>query len=604
MHRLTQVFIFSVILCAPAYAAPVEYTVTLTSAHEHLAHVRMRLAGTTDERQVQLPVWNGLYQIRDFVQNVREVQARSPQGRELPMEKLDKSTWRIRGAGQGVDVDYDIYLNQPGPFGAQFNSEHAFLNFALLLMYAPDTRDSPLTVSFAKVPAKWQIATALPGATSGTKVPPTYSADNYDRLVDSPVEISSFREAVFEQRGAVYRVAVHADAANYDLDRMVGEIRKIVAAAVAWMDDQPFSEYLFIYHFPHSPGGGGMEHAYSTAIDVSAERLVDDPQFLSQITAHEFFHLWNVKRIRPASLEPIDYMHENYTRALWFSEGVTTTAAMLMLVRSGLIDERAFLAEFEREIRALQLRPAHRKQSAEEASLDTWLDKYPPYRLPVRSISYYNKGEVLGFLLDLAMRRASNGSKSLRDLLRWMNQNYARKGRYFADSAGVREAAETLTGSEFGTFFASYVAGVQELPYDELLATVGLRLHHGTRVTPTTGFESVRNFDAPAVIVSVGENSEAHRIGLMEGDSILEINGKQAAADIDDMIAGKRPGDTITLRVQGRKGNRELKLKLGSRQEEDFQIVETDTVTSAQRTRRAAWLASEPDEGKAAAAAK
>jgi predicted metalloprotease with PDZ domain len=224
--------------------------------------------------------------------------------------------------------------------------------------------------------------------------------------------------------------------------------------------------------------------------------------------------------------------------------------------------------------------------------------------LPVRSISYYNKGEVLGFLLDLEMRRASNGSKSLRDLFRWMNENYARRERYFSDSEGVREAAEALTGSDFRSFFRAYVAGVQELPYDEALATVGLKLQHTNRISATTGFESVRNFDTAPVVVSVAEGSDAAKAGLTAGDSILEINGRQAAAEVEDMIAGKQPGDNIKLRVQGRSGVRDVKLKLGARREEDFKIVELENATPAQRARRAAWLASEPEPTAAAAAAK
>src|SRR5262249_39245737 len=278
-------------------------------------------------------------------------------------------------------------------------------------------------------------------------------------------------------------------------------------------------------------------------------------------TAHEFMHLWNVKRIRPASLEPIDYTRENYTRALWFSEGVTTTAAMLVLVRSGLIDEAGLVAEMGRELRRLQLRPRHNTQraerirlthnteSAEDTSLDPWLDKDPPYRLPVRSISYYNKGEVLEFLLDLTMRQNSNGAKALRDLFRWLNQNYAQKNRYFKDSDGIREAAEALTSADFRNFFERYVAGVEELPYDQFLSRVGLKLQYGTRVVPVVGFEAVRNFDSPAVIVTVQEHSEAHKAGLAVGDILLEVDGKQAAADIEDMIAGKRPGTTITLHL-------------------------------------------------------
>jgi predicted metalloprotease with PDZ domain len=603
MRRLAQSSLVILLFCAAASAAPVvDYTITLTNPREHVVNVRMHIPPTSAEREVQLPVWNGLYQIRDFVQNIRGVHAHSASAGELPITKVDKSTWRISGAQGGVDLDYEAHLDQAGPFGAQVNGEHAFFNFALLLMYPTDGRDWPVTVTFHDLPSGWRIATILTRGAAGSEASTTFSAPNYDRLVDSPVEISgSLREASFEQDGAVYRVAVHAEPADYHLEKILDQLRRLVASAVAWMDDRPYSEYLFIYHFPHSAGGGGMEHAYSTAIDISAERLGDDPDYFAQVSAHEFFHLWNVKRIRPASLEPIDYMHENYTRALWFSEGVTSTASTLILVGAGLLDEKSFLREFEREIRALQLRPAHSTQSAEEASLDTWLDKYPAYKLPERSISYYNKGELLGFLLDLEMRRASKGSKTLRDLFRSMNQNYAHKARYFADSEGVRQTAEALTGSDFRHFFEDYVAGVQELPYNELLATVGLRLQNSKHLTPMTGFESVRNFDSPPVIVTVYENSEAERVGLVAGDTILEINGKQAAGAVDEMIATRRPGEIIKFRVEGSKGSREVRIKLGARQEDDFKIVEADRVTSAQRARRAAWLASEPEAASAAA---
>src|SRR2546430_8495655 len=168
-----------------------------------------------------------------------------------------------------------------------------------------------------------------------------------------------------------------------------------------------------------------MEHAYSTAIEVNAQVLTDNPLAFADVTAHEFFHLWNVKRIRPQSLEPVDYTKENYTPALWFSEGVDTTAAECIELRAGLLDERHFLDQLGQEITELENRPAHLTQSAEQSSLDAWLEKYPRYGLPVRSISYYNKGKLLGVLLDLAVRDASYDQASLRELFRSMDEQYA-----------------------------------------------------------------------------------------------------------------------------------------------------------------------------------
>ncbi|MDP9263473.1 MAG: PDZ domain-containing protein [Acidobacteriota bacterium] len=593
------------VLARPALAAPppVDYYVSLARAGEHLVHVRIHLAGTSGERDVQLPVWNALYQIRDFAQNVRRVTASNGAGQSLPVHKIDKTTWRIGGAESGAEVEYDILADQPGPYGAQLTSDHAFFNLAQILMYPVDARESPMTVTFTDFPSSWKIATALPSLRPGyTGSHAVFTARTYDRLVDGPVEIGTFRDVFFDQDGATFHVVVDADPADYDMDTLKQTVHKIVAAGVSWMGDRPFTEYLFIYHFPHGPGGGGMEHAYSTAIDVSADRLKDDFLFLEQVTAHEFFHLWNVKRIRPRALDPIDYTRENYTTSLWFCEGVTSTVANLLLLRAGLLDERRYLQLLNQEIRTLELRPAHLRQSVEESSLDTWFDKYPQYRVPERSISYYNKGEILGVLLDLTVRERTGGQKSLRDVLQWMNTHYANEGRPFEESTGVRQAAEAVTGSDFSAFFRDYVSGVEEPPYGPLLATVGLKLVR-TRITvPHPGFISVKNFDAPPVVVSVEHLSEADRLGLAAGDTILAVDGKPASSEVEDLLSSMHLGDTLRLRVTGRKGARELKIRLGGHEEEQFAIVDADVVTPAQRARRAAWLESAASAQRRAAA--
>ncbi len=185
-----------------------------------------------------------------------------------------------------------------------------------------------------------------------------------------------------------------------------------------------------------------MAHAYSTAIEVNAQVLTDNPLAFADVTAHEFFHLWNVKRIRPQSLEPVDYTKENYTNALWFSEGVTNTVEDYILLRAGLLDENQFLHRLAGQIEELEDRPAHLTQSAEESSLDAWLEKYQQYWAPQRSISYYNKGDLLGVMLDLAVRDASDDKASLREIFQWMNRNYAQMGKFFPDSDGVRQAAD------------------------------------------------------------------------------------------------------------------------------------------------------------------
>jgi len=318
------------------------------------------------------------------------------------------------------------------------------------------------------------------------------------------------------------------------------------------------------------------------------------PEVLASVTAHEFFHLWNVKRIRPRTLEPVDYTRENYTRALWFSEGCTSTAADIIQLRSGLLDERHFEQGLASGISELERRPARLTQSVEESSMDAWLEGDAYYRRPERSISYYNKGELLGIMLDLAVREASHGQASLREVFRWMNQNYAKKGRFFSDSGGVREAAEAVSHADLGWFFTKYVAGTEEIPWNDFFRGVGLRLVEGKSSTADAGFTASRNFDGPMAVSAVAAGSGAERAGLQTGDTILEINGKPAAQESSQEIAQLTAGDTITVKVRGRRGgDRELTWKVGSREEISYDFENLENITGEQRSLRTAWLKGE-----------
>jgi predicted metalloprotease with PDZ domain len=592
IRRPARQIAFLTLLCCLALAlshAATNYTISLANPEQHLLEVQIILPEGSARRELQLPVWNALYQVRDFAQYVNWVRAKDRAGRALAVRELDKSRWQIAGAEAGAVVEYQIFADSPGPFGAQFNSHHAFFNLAQVLMYPVDARNAPMVVRFNQVPEGWHIATPLPSAPEGR-----YNAESYDRLVDSPVEIGDFRESDFDEGGAHYRVVVDADPVDYDMEQISAMLRKIVAAATIWMDDRPFDSYMFLYHFPRGPAGGGMEHAYSTAIAVNANVVTRAPEVLASVTAHEFFHLWNVKRIRPQTLEPVDYTRENYTRALWFSEGCTSTAADIIQLRSGLLDERHFEQELASGIGEFERRPARLTQSAEESSLDAWLEGDAYYRRPERSISYYNKGELLGILLDLVVREASHGQASLREVFRWMNQNYAKKGRFFSDSDGVREAAEAVSHTDLRWFFAKYVAGTEEIPWNDFFRGVGLRLVEGKSSTADAGFTASRNFDGPMAVSAVTAGSEAERAGLQTGDTILAINGKPAGQESSEEMAQFTGGETITLKVRSRRGgDRELTWKVGSREEVSYELENVENVTAEQRARRTAWLMGE-----------
>src|SRR5580658_1059024 len=485
-------FIAALVLAQPA-AATISYEVSLAQPANHLFRVRMTIPGPAPGTIVLLPAWNALYQIRDFAYRVRNVQAlaSSPDGLPYHVRKLDKQTWRIEYPipsppipAPAMIVEYSVEWDDPGPFSSQLNEHHAFINLAEILMYVPDRRGEEAVVSFVQVPNDWKIAAEL-RATPMMNAPDTFTAATYDALVDAPVEAGKFDEFNFDSGGGHFRVNV--DTAGWNRGRLETALHRITAYEIGLMGGAPFQEYTFFFHIGPAGevGGGGMEHANSSEIaDASLDGAIS-------IAAHEFFHAWNVKRIRPQSLEPVDCTKEQYTRALWFAEGVTNTYASYTLERSGIWPKERFYADLASQISELDSRPARLWQSVEESSLDAWLEKYDDYRQPERSISYYNKGQIIGEMLDLVIRDVTDGHKSLDDVMKSMNDTYAKQGKYYDDTQGVRAAAEEVAGQSLQDFFRGYVAGVDEIPYDKFLGAAGLELKVETRNMADLGFWTV-----------------------------------------------------------------------------------------------------------------
>jgi predicted metalloprotease with PDZ domain len=588
-------------------ATGVSYGVSLKRAAEHIVHVDAVTHQPAAE--FQLPVWNALYEVRDFAVNVNHVKAYEgvPEWlcdrcatRDARAEKRDKTTWNLFTSGEHpcVTFSYDITTNDPGPFGSSLDLQHGFFNWAEVLVYRPNQRSAPVSVRMLDAPAEWKLRDGgIFGARDVEEVAnASATATSYDRLADSPALLGKLYESTFAQDGATYHVVV--DSADADLPALQQTLRKITAAGVEWMQDRPYDEYTFLFLTANGSGGGGMEHSYSSVIDVGPQRTNQDVLSTSDFSAHEFFHLWNVKRIRPKSLEPIDYTREQYSRALWFSEGVTQTVADILEMRAGLADEKRMLAHLASEIGGLQARSARLTQSVEESSLDTWFDPYRSYHRPERSISYYGKGEILGFLIDIEMRRLTDGRRCLRDLFQYMNQRYAQQGRYFDDSEGVRLALEALTGNDFRDFFSRYISGTDELPYAASFAYVGLTLERHRREQVYAGFTTSRTPGKAATILHIDENSAASRLRLLPGDVILEADGKAVAGDFNQTLQKHDPKVSLRLRVRSEAGEtRKVKLLLGTRKIDEYQFVELPGVTPAIRSRRTAFLRGEVEAG-------
>jgi predicted metalloprotease with PDZ domain len=336
-----------------------------------------------------------------------------------------------------------------------------------------------------------------------------------------------------------------------------------------------------------------MEHRNGTAITVPASLTRDRQGYLEGVIAHEFFHAWNVKRIRPQSLEPIDYTHGNDTRDLWFCEGVTSTYAELALLRAGLLDRDMFYSRLAGAIQALQERAARRFQSVETSGREAWLEKYTDYHRPERSISYYNKGELLGFLLDLGIRNASHNQASLDDVMRRLNQDFARQGRFYT-LADIRAIVSKLAPA-FGVdrFLADYVQGTQELDYATYLGYAGVRL--ATKVTqlPAPGFAVSRAPTGSMQVESVESASDAQRAGLLPGDVLLEADGEPLAAAAEAPLPRWRPGQTVELQIAREGKTQIMKFRVGASQKVSYRVEEEPHAEPGQLRVREGWLKGE-----------
>jgi len=567
------------VLCAATgSSAAIGYTVSLEHPEKHLFYVEMQLPQVTGSVVVQMPAWNALYQIRDFSSHMREVTAFSGD-KPAPVEKLDKQTWRVTGDGT-IKVRYETYWDEAGPFATQLSSEHAFINLAMILLYVPERRAENIGVTVREIPAGWRLATALPtgDAEFGRAHVILIQAKNFDELVDSPVEAGNFDE--FDLPGFTPRIHIVIHGDNWKRDRVIETLRRVCRYELDLMQDTPFESYTFFFHIGKAAGGagGGMEHSFSTAINVPAD------EFLAGVSAHEFFHLWNVKRIRPASLEPVDYSKEQWTRALWFAEGFTSAYGSYTLVRSGLWNKEQFYTDLGDQITDLESRPANRWKSAEESSLDAWLEKYALYNTPDESVSYYTKGQVLGVLLDILIRDRTNNSASLDDVLRTMNKEFAKQGKTYRDTLDVRLTMEKIAGQSFENFFQHFVAAAEPLPYKETLALAGLELQAKSINRAAPGFALSRAPSGDIRVAGVVLGSGAAVAGLRDGDVILKVNDAAIPRRLDRWLRQQKPGDRIRLQI--RRDEQGLSLEFALGEQNDSVWVVTESTSASEKARR------------------
>jgi len=573
------------------------YRLSLPEPHSHLFHVEVVADGPGDVLELVFPVWTpGSYLVREFARHVEGLVAEDGAGRPLPLERLDKHRLLVRAGGaERAVVRYRVYANELTVRTAHLDGTHGFLNPAALFPYARG-RERERHVVHILPPPGWHVSTALEGG------PTEFAARDYDELADSPVEIGTHRTLRFTALGKPHEVALWGRG-NLDEIRFADDARKVVEALGTLMGGLPYARYLFVVHLADKRRGG-LEHASSTTLHVARTGFFPRKAYDETLglLAHEFFHVWNVKPLRPAAFVPYDYAREQYTRLLWWFEGATSYYEQVALARAGLLEPRRWLESLGQALTSLERTPGAGKMSLEEASFLAWVKHYrQDENTPNSAVSYYLKGELVALALDLALRRAGH---SLDDLLRALLARFAERG---VPEDGVEVVAAELLGKEPARrFFDRFVRGTEPLELE--LDVVGLRLRRrategfddkgGTGpkaddAGPPAGFLGAELMPGPKLAVqSVREGSPAHRAGLYAEDELVAEDGFRVdRAALWDRLCERGPGGKLRLTVFRRDELVEIEVALGPSREDAVWLEPLPDATPAQRAAFESWSA-------------
>ena len=561
----------------------INYTVSMSKPWTHLLEVEMRLnwAQMPETAEIKMPVWTpGSYLVREYARHVQDFAVKNSGGDALNWQKINKNTWQIETKGaKEIIASYKVYANELTVRTNELNADHAFFNNAALLMFPKGALNAPSTVKVTPF-GDWKVATGLPKVEGQTN---TFRAENFDVLYDSPFEVGDFTEVPFTVDGVPHRYVFEGEG-NYDAEKIVKDTTKIIEQSKAIFGELPYKEYLFIVNLR---GGGGLEHLNSTALQW--QKFGFKPQsrhtaFLN-LVAHEYFHLWNVKRIRPDALGPFDYENENYTKLLWVAEGATAYYENVLLRRADLISDQELLDSKAKLIEQLQARPGRFETSLENASFDAWIKYYRQDENSVNNqISYYDKGELVNFLLDVEIRTASGGAKSLDDVMRFLYNEFSKKNKNYTPE-DYQKISETMAGRSLDDFFKKYVRGTAEIDYDAILGGMGLKLETGEEGAKQAYLGgNLAEADGRLTVRAVPADTPAYQFGLNANDQIVAIDGNRASQTfLQSYLTGKKPGDKIRLTIFRFDELREIEVTLGGRARLDYKIVPVENPTDEQK---------------------
>jgi len=573
----------------------VAYRIDLMQRHAHLYTVEALFPAKGATLELKLPLWTpGSYLIREFERHLQDLTCEDSDGQKLPVTKVDKATWRVETRGVGrVRARYRVYAWDLTVRSAHLDDTHGFWNGACVFLYAEGQSALPARVTVIP-PAGWKVTVGLDADAND---PLTFRADSYDTLVDSPFECGTHEVLEFSAQGKRHRLAIWGRVET-PREQLSGDFQRIIDAAQGVFGDPlPYPDYTFLLMVAPNQYGG-LEHSRSCALLASPFTFAPRKKYeeFLELVSHEFFHLWNVKRIHPDMLGPFDYQREAYTRSLWVMEGVTSYYDRYLLVRAGLKDPKSYLEKLAEEIGKIAAIPGRFRQSLEESSFDAWIKLYRPDENSVNStISYYLKGGVVALLLDLEIRSRTEGRRTLDDVMRLLWQRHGKSGQGFADGA-LQALVEEASGIRLDEFFARNVRGREELDCNPLLRTVGLELKIGGDEEDEKTREvwlgcTFKDNGDTVLIASALDGGPATASGLYAQDEIIALdNFRVDLAGLKERLATRKAGDQVTLTLFRRDELRTVVATLADKPPEKYEIVPVAKPSDAQRAAYLAWL--------------
>ncbi len=568
-------------------ASPIKHLIQMPNPQSHYFDVTTTLDVSKESGrfvELKMAAWTpGSYLIREFAKNVEQVSAQSGNA-VLPISKISKNTWRIalQPGIKTVQVHYQVYAYELSVRTSFLDDVHGYINPASVLLYVAKWAKQPQELSIVPHKDFKKVSTALKNV-GGLN----YIAKDLDELIDSPIEIGNQQVWNFKVNNVPHQIAFFGQA-KVDSLKFIADVTKMAETAQNVVGQHPCDHYVFIIHNIQR-GTGGLEHLYSTTCSVS-RTAYESPagyQGVLNLLAHEYFHLWNVKRIRPIALGPFDYENENYTHNLWFSEGITSYYADVINLRTKMVSPDAYLSDLAKDIAGVENTPGTQIESAASASWDAWIKYYRPNENSRNStVSYYDKGALLGGILNMWIIQNTNGAKCLDDVFQLLYKNYfLKQGRGFTD-AELENAFSTVAGTSAAGFFKDYIYGVKTPDYAAIFNQFGYKWSDTNvgKSVPFAGFTATAGR-----ITSIFKGSPAFVAGLNVGDEISQVNQAEFAG-LDKLMADKKVGDVLSFRVKRDGLERNFELTLVQTPIKAFTIQSVENPAASQLALRKKWL--------------